>query len=169
MSRYFGSSYKFGALGGLFSLVSFTVLAWMYGDPSNLNLVFGYLIVPIAVYLSIKFFKDYSNDGMLSFSEGMTVGFVAYLLLGLISGLGIWLILSLVPDLFLTIQESKLAVLADSKALILEQVGEKSYESTLASVQNMSPFDVALNDAIWKIVPGLFFTIIISIILRKTH
>ncbi|HAZ23997.1 MAG TPA: DUF4199 domain-containing protein, partial [Algoriphagus sp.] len=24
-----------------------------------------------------------------------------------------------------------------------------------------------LNDAIWKIIPGLFFTIIISIILRK--
>jgi len=31
----------------------------------------------------------------------------------------------------------------------------------------MTAWDVALNDGIWKIIPGMFFSIIISIILRK--
>lgn len=167
MNTYFRLAYRFGALGGIFSVLAFLVLAWLYGDPTNLNLIFGYVIVPVVVFLSIKFFKDYTNGGLLSFAEGMSVGFVAYTLLGLISGLGIWLILLLSPDLFQVILDSKLAVLADNRELVVSQVGEKSFETTLESVQKMSPWDVALNDALWKIIPGLFFTIIISIILRK--
>ncbi|MFC3880170.1 DUF4199 domain-containing protein [Algoriphagus namhaensis] len=167
MGKYFQSAYRFGTLGGVLSVVSFLALAWFYGDPTNLNLVFGYIIVPIAIFLTIKFYKDYNNDGYLSFSEGMTVGFVAYMILGLISGLGIWLILSLSPDLFELILDTKLKVLADNKELILGQVGEKSFETTLMSVQAMTPFDVGLNDTLWKIIPGLFFSIIISIILRR--
>lgn len=167
MSRYFQSAYKFGTLGGVLSIVSFLLLAWIYGDPTNLNLVFGYIIVPICIFLTIKFFKEYTNNGLLSFSEGMTVGFVSYIILGAISGIGIWLWLSISPDLFQTILDSKLNVLIENKDLILGQVGEKSYETTLESIQEMTPWDVGLNDTLWKIIPGLFFTIIISIILRK--
>ncbi len=168
MNKYFGSAYRFGTLGGVFSILSFLVLAWTNGDPTNLNLIFGYIISPVAIFLAIKYFKDYSNEGFLSFSEGMTVGFVAYMILGLLSGLGIWVILSVSPDLFETILLSKLSVLEENKEMILEQVGQDSYNNTLANIQTMNPFDVALNDAIWKMIPGLFFTIIISIILRKT-
>ena len=71
------------------------------------------------------------------------------------------------PELFEEIKSSKLEVLGSSKDTIISQVGEDSYQSTLKNVQSMVPFDIGLNDAIWKIIPGLFFTIIISIILRK--
>lgn len=168
MAKYFQYAYRFGTLGGVLSVLSFLALAWLYGDPTNLNLVFGYVIVPIVVFLTIKFFKDYGNGGFLSFSEGMTVGFVAYMILGIISGVGIWLILTFSLDLFGLILDSKLQVLSENKELIINQVGEESYETTLKSIQEMKPWDVGLNDALWKIIPGLFFTIIISIILRKT-
>ncbi len=169
MTKYFGSAYRFGTLGGVFSLVSFLFLAWLYGDPTNLNLVFGYIIVPIVIFLSVKFFKDYSNEGLLSFSEGMSVGFVAYMILGIISGIGIWLFLLISDDLFQSILSEKLRILAENKEMIIGQVGEKSFETTKASIEEMTAMDVALNDSLWKIIPGLFFTIIISIILRKTQ
>lgn len=167
MYKYFSTAYKFGGFAGALSILSFISLSFLYPDPTNLNLVFGYVITPIAIFLAIKFFKDYSNEGYLSFSEGMSVGFVAYMLEAIISLGGIWVILIIHPDLFEQVKESKLDVLATNKESIVVQVGESSFDLTLESIRNMVPWDIALNDALWKIIPGLFFTIIISIILRK--
>ncbi|OYX14681.1 MAG: hypothetical protein B7Z16_14205 [Algoriphagus sp. 32-45-6] len=100
MNKYFKTAYQFGALGGSLSFISFIILSIVYDDPTNLNLVFGYLITPIALFLAIKFYKDYENGGFLSFSEGMTVGFITYLLIGLISSVSIWAFLSWSPSLF---------------------------------------------------------------------
>ncbi|WP_339876982.1 DUF4199 domain-containing protein [uncultured Algoriphagus sp.] len=167
MYKYFSTAYKFGGFAGILSILSFIILSFLYPDPTNLNLVFGYVITPVAIYLAIKFFKEYSNTGYLSFAEGMSVGFVTYILEALVSLGGIWIILIVRPDLFGQIKDSKLAVLSTSKESIVSQVGENSFNMTLESIKNMIPWDVALNDALWKIIPGLFFTIIISIILRK--
>lgn len=167
MTKYFTSAYQFGTLGGILSIVSFYSLSLLYPDPTNLNLLFGYVLVPISLFLSIKFFKDYSNSGFLSFSEGMTIGFVTYILLGLLSTFGIWLILSFSPELFEIIKNQKLGVLLESRDTIISQLGENSYLTTEENMKEMSPWDVALNDGLWKIVPGMFFSIIISIIFRK--
>lgn len=167
MYKYFSSAYKFGSIAGALSVLAFVALSFLYSDPTNLNLVFGYVITPIAIFLAIKFFKEYSNTGYLSFAEGMSVGFVTYMLEAILSLVGIWLVLQINPELFDQIKASKLDVLATSKESIVSQVGQESYTMTLESVKNMVQWDIALNDALWKIIPGLFFTIIISIILRK--
>lgn len=167
MNKYLATAYQFGTLGGFLSVVSFYTLSFLTPDPTNLNLIFGYFLVPIALFLSIKFFKDYSNSGFLSFAEGMTVGFVTYTLIGALSVLGIWLVLVFSPDFFAVIKEVKLEVLTQNKEIIVAQVGEESFNATGKSLQTMTPWDVALNDGLWKILPGMFFSIIISIILRK--
>ncbi len=167
MYKYFSTAYKFGGFAGGLSILAFITLSFLYPDPTNLNLIFGYVITPIAIFLAIKFYKEYSNGGYLSFAEGMSVGFVAYMLEAIISLVGIWLVLLVQPDLFGRIKTSKLEVLTTSKDTIVDQVGESSFDLTLTSINNMIPWDIALNDALWKIIPGLFFTIIISIILRK--
>jgi len=167
MSKYFKTAYQYGALGGLMSGLSFYVLSLFYPDPTNLNLVFGYLITPITVFLAIKFFKDYSNEGYLSFSEGMSVGAVSFLLLAILSTGIIWGVLESSPSLFSAIQTAKWAALEQNKEVIISQVGQVSFEITQTNLQSMSTWDVALNDGIWKIIPGMFFNIIISIILKK--
>lgn len=167
MLNNFRSAYQFGTLGGVLSCIAFFVLSIFYTDPSNLNLLFGYIICPVAIFLSIKFFKDDQNSGYLSFSEGMTVGFVTYMLLALISTIGIWLFLSISPETFKLITAAKFEVLEKGKETIIAQVGQNSYDATYESLKKMSKFDISLNDGIWKIIPGLFFTIIISIIFRK--
>ncbi|MEP0712601.1 DUF4199 domain-containing protein [Algoriphagus sp.] len=167
MYKYFSTAYKFGGFAGAMSIIAFLTLSFLYPDPTNLNLVFGYVITPISIFLAIKFFKEYSNEGYLSFSEGMSVGFVTYMLEAFISLGGIWLILIIHPDLFDRVKDSKLEVLANSKDSIIDQVGKTSFDFTLESITSMNAWDIALNDALWKIIPGLFFTIILSIILRK--
>lgn len=167
MNRYLITAYQFGALGGILSIISFYCFSFLNPDPTNLNLVFGYFLVPITIFLSIKFFKDYSNAGYLSFAEGMTVGFVTYALLGILSTIGIWGILCLFPELFEIIKTQKMQLLSKNKDLILSQVGEASFLATEQSMKGLTPWNVALNDGLWKIIPGMFFSIIISIIFRK--
>jgi hypothetical protein len=167
MDKYLKSSYKFGLVGGLFSIFAFVLLSFLKSDPTNLSLIFGYVISPFALFLAIKFFKEYSNSGLLSFSEGMSVGFVTYCLIAIISGLGVLIYLYLSPELFEEIKNSKFEVLLKNQNTITEEMGLNSYESTLSNVKAMSILDIAFNEGIWKIIPGLFFTIIISIILRK--
>lgn len=167
MNKYFKSAYLFGVLGGVLGLISFFTLSFFREDPTTLNLVFGYVIVPISIYLALRYFKDYSNQGFISFAEGMSVGFVSYMIIAIISFLGIWLFLAIDLNLFEIIKSSKIDTLVQSKNTIISQVGQNSYDATLESVKLMTKTDIALNDAIWKIIPGLFFTIIISIILRK--
>lgn len=167
MNKYLGSAYQFGGIGGVLSVVAFVILSFLRSDPTNLSLIFGYVITPISLFLAIKFFKEYTNQGFLSFAEGMSVGFVTYLLIALISGIGIWIILLVSPVLFEEIKLSKLEVLEQNKETIIAQMGDDSFTTALFSVQNMISWDLALNDAIWKLIPGLFFTIIISVILRK--
>ena len=167
MTKYLKTAYQFGALGGLLSGLSFYVLSLFYPDPTNLNLVFGYLITPVTVFLAIKFFKDYNNEGYLSFSEGMSVGAVSFLLLAILSTGIIWGVLESSSSLFSAIQTAKWAVLEKNKEVIISQVGLASFEVTQTNLQSISPWDIALNDGIWKIIPGMFFSIIISIILKK--
>lgn len=167
MNKYLKSSYKFGLVGGMFSVLAFVLLSFLKSDPTNLSLIFGYVISPFALFLAIKFFKEYSNQGALSFSEGMSVGFVTYCLIAVISGLGVLIYLSFSPELFEEIKNSKLEVLLKNQSTITQEMGLNPYESTLLNVKQMSKTDIAFNEGIWKIMPGLFFTIIISIILRK--
>lgn len=169
MNKYLESTYKFGLIGGIFCIVSFLVFGWMGFDPTNFNIIFGFVLIPIFVFLGIRYFKNHYNNGYLSFAHGMSTGFLIYSIIGVVSGLGIWLILLGSPSLFEHIRLSKIEVMETNKDLIMSQLSEESFESTFQSVLNTTPFDIALNDFIWKIIPGLFFTIIISIILRKNN
>ena len=167
MTKYLKTAYQFGVLGGILSGLSFYVLSLFYPDPTNLNLVFGYVITPFAVYLAIKFYKEFANDGFLSFAEGMTIGAVTYLILALLSALTIWGILESSPSLFEAIQTAKWAVLDQNKEVIIGQVGQESFDLTQTNLKGMGPWDIAFNDGIWKILPGMFFSILISVILKK--
>lgn len=167
MNKYLASAYQFGGIGGILSVIAFIILSFLRTDPTNMGLIFGYVITPISLFLAIKFFKEYTNNGFLSFAEGMSLGFATYTLIALISGIGIWVILLFSPELFEEIKLSKLEVLQQNQETIITQMGKDSFESALLSVQNMITWDIAFNDAIWKVIPGLFFTIIIFIILRK--
>lgn len=169
MNRYLESTYRFGLIGGIFCILAFLLFNWLGYDPTNFSMLFGYVLVPVFVFLGIRFFKKEVNHGELSFAHGMSIGFLIYTMIAFISGLGIWIVLLADPGLFEKIRTLKLEVLNTNKELIISQLDEKSFDITLGKIMAMKPIDIALNDFIWKILPGLFFTIIISIILRKTR
>ena len=168
MKRYFESTYLFGLIGGVFCVLAFLLFKWIGFDATNLSMLFGYVLIPIFVFLGIRYFRNDINGGELSFAHGMTIGFLIYSMIAVVAGLGVWLVLSISPEFFQEIKTSKVAVMDTNKDLIVGQLGQESFDFTYEKILAMTALDIALNDFIWKILPGLFFTIIISIILRRT-
>ncbi|MCC5937057.1 MAG: DUF4199 domain-containing protein [Lunatimonas sp.] len=168
MNKFMHAALPFGIAGGFLLVLGFLLLYFLGTEPVGMVLNFGYVATPLFVFAGIKQFRDKHNGGELYFSQGMSVGFFVYTLMALISAFFIWVFMVFQPEVFEVFKASNIALLEQKRALLTEQLGEQSFEETYVNIQAMSVFDVALNDFLRKIIPGLFFTIIISIILKRT-
>ena len=129
---------------------------------------FGFLLIPVLVFFSIKDFKTNYNAGELRFWQGMTCGFFTYFLLALGASLFIYLFLSFADQELLNgYIHDRLQLLYNSKEQFIEQLGEDLYHEQVDKMSNTTAFIVALDDFWKKLVIGLFLTILISAILRK--
>lgn len=108
------------------------------------------------------------NRGELSFGQGMTVGFFVYTLLAFLSAIVIFIMLHIDVAVFEDYRAAAMALLEEKRGEIMQQLGEESYKATVESMSGMTIFDVVLNDFLRKLIPGLFFTIILSIILKNS-
>jgi hypothetical protein len=167
MNKNWFSSVGFGVVGGFFSAIAFVVFYFIKKDPTSLGTIFGYAILPFILFFGLRYYKKYIHSNSLSFAEGMSIGFVIYTVLASISGFLIYVFLMVHSPAFQEIKSSKISHLIQNKQTIVEQINVESYDKTYDSIVKMTESDLALNDFIWKIIPGLFFTIIISIILRE--
>jgi len=168
MDRYFKGAVWFGVIGGAFCGLAFVLFNFVGIEPISFTEIFGYIIIPVFVFLGIKNFKDNMNDQELYFGQGMTVGFFVYSILALISAMVIFIMLHIDPVVFEDYKAAAMSLLAEKKEVIMDQLGTESYESTVKSMSGMTIFDVALNDLLRKLIPGLFFTIILSIVLKNS-
>jgi hypothetical protein len=168
MKQYFGYFYRIGFLAATFSLLTFFLSTFFTQDPTLISKVFSFIITPIFVGAGIYFYRFKIKQNQLSFAEGMTVGFIIYFVNAFVTFLGIYMGLIFSKNLFENIKSNMMQVLIDKKQEIINTLGNASYEKTYQEMLQLSIFDVAITDFIFKVAFGLFFTIIISIILRKT-
>ncbi|MBD3629496.1 DUF4199 domain-containing protein [Cyclobacterium sp.] len=168
MNRYLRAAWPFGLSGAGLCLFGFLTMYALDVEPLSMNLILGYVFVPVFVFFGIKSFRDGFNGGNLYFSQGMSVGFFVYTLMALLSALYVYVFLQLDPPTFEAFRQVNLKLMEDNRQILEEQLNETAYTETFASLSAMSILDVATNDFLRKIFPGLFFTIIISIILKRT-
>ncbi|NHE59355.1 DUF4199 domain-containing protein [Cyclobacterium plantarum] len=168
MNSYLRAAWPFGLSGAGLCLFGFLTMYALDVEPLSMNLILGYVFVPVFVFFGIKSFRDGFNGGNLYFSQGMSVGFFVYSLMALLSALYVYVFLHLDPPTFEAFRQVNLKLMEDNRQILEEQLNETAYTETLASLSAMSILDVATNDFLRKIFPGLFFTIIISIILKRT-
>ncbi|WP_162343518.1 DUF4199 domain-containing protein [Cyclobacterium salsum] len=169
MNRYWNAAYPFGFSGAGLCLLGMLVMYFLDVEPVSMNLIIGYIFTPIFVFFAIKSFRDSYNQGELFFSQGMTVGFFVYTLMAVLSALYVLIFLQVEPQAFETFRQVNLNLMLDNQEVLKEQLNEKAYTDTYDSIADMSRWDVAINDFLRKIFPGLFFTIIISIILKRSN
>ncbi|HSJ66104.1 MAG TPA: DUF4199 domain-containing protein [Anditalea sp.] len=168
INKYFDSAYKFGIIGGILCGIAFWLMYILGAEPVGMTLVFGYLITPIFVFIGVKNFRDNFNAGDMTFGQGMTVGFFVYTLIAILSAIFVFISLNIMPDILMDFRSVNLRLLDGKRSEWVEQLNIEAFETTRASIEEMSAYNVAMNDFLRKILPGLFYTIIISIILKQT-
>ena len=168
INRYFDAAYKFGVIGGILCGIAFWVMYLLNAEPVGMTLIFGYFITPVFVFIGIKNFRDNYNGGELLFGQGMTVGFFVYTIIAILSAIFVFISLQLMPEILYQFREVNLALLDGRREEWIEQLNLQAFDTTRASIEEMSAYNVAMNDFLRKILPGLFYTIIISIILKQT-
>ena len=159
---------RFGSIAGLLCIVLFVVLRLMEVNPLVESRIVDLVLIPIFLYFGLKDFRDYRNDGIMHYWQGMTVGVITYLLMALISSVWIMIFLELIdPSLLSQYISDRVALIEGSKQQIAEQMGEQTYLDAKSEIYRITTLDLAIDDFLKKSIIGLMLTIMISVILRK--
>lgn len=128
----------------------------------------GFILLPIFIFFSIKEFKDFKNNKQLRFWQGMTVGFVTYTVIAFGAAVFTFIMLEFVdPALMQEYIQDRLQMMAESKESFVEQLGATVYDKTIVDIKAVTAYIIAIDELLKKMLIGMFFTIIISVILRK--
>ncbi|GJM29982.1 MAG: hypothetical protein DHS20C17_26170 [Cyclobacteriaceae bacterium] len=129
---------------------------------------FGFLLIPVMIFFSLKDFKTNYNQGELRFWQGMTCGFITYLVIAVGTALFIYLFLTFAdPAVLDGYIDDRIQLIESSKAQFVDQLGEELYHEQLAKMSQTSAWVVALDDFWKKVAIGLFLTILIAAVMRK--
>lgn len=161
---------KFGLVGGAMSVLLFAGIYFFGKNPLIVyrQFDFGFLLLPLFLFFSIREFRDFGNNGELRFWQGMTVGFLTYMIIAFISALFVWAFITFVDDQLLAgYIGDRLRLITMMKEEMIAQMGEAIYDRTYMEVQGITAVEVAVDEFLKKIFIGLFLTILISVFLRK--
>ncbi|MDQ3535122.1 MAG: DUF4199 domain-containing protein [Bacteroidota bacterium] len=157
-------------MGGILIVILFVVMVFFEINPlvASKKLDFGFIILPIFIFFSVKEFRDFKNEGKLRFWQAIALGMLTLFILSALSAIIVWSFLSLFSDDFLKQYIiDRTYLLEEYKPLILESTSEEVYERTFQDLQNVTPAILAFDDFLKKIFTGIFITLIISVILRR--
>jgi hypothetical protein len=163
-------SVKYGFVGGFMAAIVFLSLYLLKENPLLHIRLFDFVLIPIMVFFCIKEYRDLHVENEFFFWQGMTIGFFTYFLIAVLSALFIaafvhWYDYNLLLDFI----QTRTQEVIDNQELFVEKVGRETYETTLANLRDTKIHHIALDDFIKKLGIGLFYTIIISVILRRKN
>lgn len=160
---------KYGLTGGVLAIILFLALYYSESDPVSGVRSLDFILLPILIFFSVKELRDYKYGGKLFYWQGMTAGFVCYLLIAMVSASFLWWFLEFIdPALFISHKQENIAILTAESEKWIEQIGAEAYEETLASLKSVSVFSLVADDFLKKLFIGFLATTIIAIIFKRT-
>lgn len=159
---------KFGVFGALIIITMFFVFFFSDANPLIEIRMFDFFILPIFIFSAIKEFRDGYNGLYMEFWEGMTVGFVTYITLAIVTSLFVFIFLSTEDGtIFNTYIDDRIEILESRKDGIVEEMGVSTYEESHKDITGTTIWDLTLDNFIKKTLVGLMLTIMISVLMRR--
>ena len=161
---------KYGFFGGLLGVL---VMAFLFYFGTNhpqlfpVFLDFRILLFAVFVFFSIKEFRDYRQNGVLHFWQGMIIGMTCYMTIALIISIFIGVYGTVEPEYTERYISEITTVLTENKDQVIEKVGKENYDRQLEALPFTTVSDLAVDYLLKSMFIGLFLTIIISVILRN--
>jgi hypothetical protein len=162
---------KYGAVAAVFSILAFVVFYIMGQQPwrNLISFLLDVFVIGVFIFLALKDYKERFNNGELRFYQGMTVGFIVYLIVAVGFSLFFFVLMQWVEPDFLT-EYIKLALedLVSRKEMIVAGLSEESYLDQLSKLENTTISVLVIDAFVKRLLIGLVLTPIFSILLR-TH
>lgn len=156
---------KFGLIGAGICVLMFFIQHWSDTNPLLEMQVFSLFILPIFLFFGFKEYRDTFNNGLMSFSEGMTIGLIIYLLIGTLYGLFLVVTLNIL-DTTVIMDEymaTNLQKLEESRSQFSQQQYEESYQDHLNTTIYTPIKDIIMR----TVIIGFLLTSLLSTILKR--
>ena len=162
-------SVRNGAIAGILGMVLFLILYYLGRHPFLIPIFLDFRIIlfSVLIFFTLKEFRDYFQEGVLYFWQGMMMSllftiFFALIALPVIWGFGVWKTEFVSSYISLTLEQIRTI-----PPEIVKRIGKEAYELNLKSLPLTRASDLALLYFWQSFVISFFLSIIISVILRR--
>jgi len=161
---------RFGLIGALMSIIALLVLFYLGKHPLLLNpfLDARWPLYGLFVFAAIKAYRE-ENNGTLHFVEGLSVGFLVYLLMAQMAAAFIAVFGSIESSQFLSnyISIAMDQINANKEMLMESNISEKTLTDALQILPNTTANNLAFDYFLKSLPIGLILTLLLSTIMRR--
>jgi hypothetical protein len=161
---------RWGGIAGILTTILMITTYYIAVHPFMVApfLDFRILIFGVFIFFALKEFRDYKQGGLLYFWQGLIGCFVIVLISMSISSVGLYIFGLLKPEFLTSYITAATEYLRTYPPEIIEQIGKDVYESNLKALPATN-LGVMIETYFLKgMLIGLFVSIILSVILRRT-
>ena len=160
---------KYGIVSGGLAVVLFFVVMLFDENPLIVNKWFDYFLIAVFVYFSVREFRLYEQGGFLQFWQGISVGFVTYATSALLFAVAIGIYLFTLGQPWVDdFVADRTAMVEENRENFVQELGEATYRQVRQEVAATTTLDILLDDFFRKLMAGLFVTLIVAMVLRRS-
>ncbi len=160
---------RYGLITGVIGFALLVSLYYLGRHPFVIPVFFDFRIILFALVLvfSLRDFREFHNEGLLSFAQGMMGSFILTFAYALVSSVLLFAFVSwnkefLSSFIELTLEQAKSYPVED-----IERMGKGTFEEGLKAIRNADAAYLAKRYFFQSFIISFFISIIISVILRR--
>jgi hypothetical protein len=160
---------RYGLMAGVLGFALLVILYYAGRHPFVIPVFFDFRILLFALVLvfSLRDYREFHNEGLLSFAQGMVGSFVLTFAYALVSSILLFAFVSwnaefLSSFIELTLEQAKSYPVED-----IERMGKETFEQGLKAIQEADAAYLAKRYFFQSFIISFFISIIISVILRR--
>ena len=161
---------KFGLIGAVMNILALVVLFYIGKHPLLLNPLLDarWPLFGLFIFFSIKMLRD-ENEGILHFWEGLSLGFLVYLIMAQMAAAFIAVFGAIESTQFLStyIAVEMEQINANKEALIQNNIDEKTLTDALKILPDTTANNLAFDYFLKSMPIGLILTLLLSVLMRR--
>jgi hypothetical protein len=160
---------RYGLIAGVFGFALMMLLYYFNRHPSLVPpfLDFRILLFSILIVFSLREVRDFHQDGVLYFWQGMIGSFIFTLAYAFLASLLIYLYTLINPEFVSSYIELGLEQIKRISQEDIDRLGKEGYQQLLVAIPKADGYFLASKYFYQSFMISLFLSIIISVVLRR--
>jgi len=160
---------RYGLIAGVIGFALLAILFYLGRHPFVIPVFFDFRILLFALLLifSLREFRDFYNEGLLSFAQGMMGSFVLTFCFAVVSSALLFVFVLWNNQFLSSFVELTLEQAKSYPAEDIERMGRATFEAGLKAIENADAAYLARRYFFQSFIISFFISIIISVILRR--